>query len=325
MTGTPADIVLRDKVEPIYKGESAPLISTAPDKRDGTRSQGGGDVTPSPDPVPDADTIFYDTFDNHADWTSTANLASGGAQKASEGADLPDGYDAAYTGDFWNPESGYPTNHASGEILASNSDKARGNTGKSYVCWRESYSPDTGWKRWNSDSQLIRYLGQEYDEIFVEFWMAFSPTWWNRLQSSNFTSKIFRAAHYDGGGNPFSGFQGNLGPMAFWDYKQDSYGIRNLMLYRGGPPSSPTNWYYMGDTYARSNSHNFTSSAKGQALDGGDPQLVDKVNGGLVVDSTEIVRHDQVFGPGSFLDPYGVLFEDEYRTGCRRWEVLGFC
>ena len=118
-----------------------------------------------------ADVLFTESFDDQPDFTSTMHDSTRGGREIWNGAILPEGWDAMFQGTQWSPETGYPDNHASFEILASNADKARGGTGKSMVNWRESYN--AGWNNWASDSQLIKYLDKQHDEIYIEFWISF--------------------------------------------------------------------------------------------------------------------------------------------------------
>lgn len=241
----------------------------------------------------EAGVIFQDNFDNQPDFTSTMHSTES-AQDASLGFTLPEGWTHLYQGTRWSPETGYPDNHASLEILASNADKARGGSGKSAVFWRESYTPDSGWAMWNSDSQLMKILDRGYDQLYVEFYIRFSREWWNRTNASSYTSKMFRVGHWNGQGTPYSGYRGDLGPIAFWDYKRDNYGLRHVIAFRGGPPQ--TDNYYFKDQYRRGESRNYTSSIEGQEEGGTDPKLQDQVYGGNIVDYSGIVEHDQVFG-----------------------------
>ena len=155
-----------------------------------------------------ADVLFTESFDDQPDFTSTMHDSTRGGREIWNGAILPEGWDAMFQGTQWSPETGYPDNHASFEILASNADKARGGTGKSMVNWRESYN--AGWNNWASDSQLIKYLDKQHDEIYIEFWISFSENWYQRNNDDNFISKIVRIGSFDGVGDPYNGAAGAL-------------------------------------------------------------------------------------------------------------------
>ncbi|WP_417538419.1 hypothetical protein [Marinobacter sp.] len=239
------------------------------------------------------DLIFEENFDAQPDFTSTMHSTEK-AQKLREGYTLPAGWDSLYQGTQWSPELGYPNNHASLEILAKNSDKAYGGEGKSAVMWRESFS--LSWKNWASDSQLVKFLEKQYPQLYVEFYIRFSPNFYSRENASNFMSKVFRVGSWDGKGDEFSGFQGALGPIYLWDYKRDVYGLRSVHSFRGGPWGE--NYTFNGQ-YAQDKSLNYGSHTKGQAEEGGDPKLIDQVYGGFLSDVNSAIGHNQVFGAGA--------------------------
>jgi hypothetical protein len=243
-----------------------------------------------------AGVIFEENFDTQPDFTSTLNSTVNG-QETRNGFTLPDNWDAMYQGTRWSPETGFPNNHASFEILAANADKTRSGSGKSMVNWRESYN--AGWNNWASDSQLQKVLSQEYDEIYIEFWISFSANWVGRTLNNGGISKFARIGHYDGVGDPFNGAPPSnpaLGPVLFWDYVQNDYGQRNNVAFRGGPPG----YNYRMDTAAAgiTGQTNFTSETVGMAEGGGNPLVVDQVNGGYLsdVDRYNFIFHDQLWG-----------------------------
>lgn len=239
-----------------------------------------------------AEIIFSESFDDLADFTSTM-YGDDNPIERSKGDVLPEGWDGLYQGTEWSPETGHPDKHASLEILAKNSDKAKGGTGKSAVNWRESFSK--GWKNWASDSQLVKILDKGYEELYFEFEIRFSPNWWQRglENTEGYTSKIFRVGSWSGSGSPFSGYGGEVGPIALWDYKRDSYGVRNVLGFRGGPHGENYNFNneYSGGSF------NYTSHTEGQGDSGRDPQLRNLTDGGYLVDFPGSTTHEQVFGP----------------------------
>lgn len=239
-----------------------------------------------------AEVIFREDFDSLKDFTSTMH-STDKAQTIDTGYTLPEGWYGLYQGTQWSPETGYPENHASLEILSSNTDKAYGGKGKSAVHWRESFS--LGWKNWASDSQLLKVLDRSYPALYIEFDIRFSENWWQRDNFGNFTSKLFRVGSWSGDGSVFSGFQGELGPIFLWDYRRDQYGVRNVFSFRGGPHGE--NYNFNGE-FRNDISSNFTSSLKGVAEDGGDPELYGYVSGDKLADSRESnLGHNEVFGP----------------------------
>jgi hypothetical protein len=259
--------------------------------RDGVAPSGGGGA----DPVDPVGVIFSENFDAQPDWTSSLHSLVQ-SRKAASGDILPENWDEIYVDAAWSPETGYPDKHASIEILAANTDKARGGTGKSMVNWRESNSTT----RWNSDSQMIHLFGQSMNEVYIEFWVAFSDNWWQRNNTSNFASKLFRVASWDGVGDIVNGALGSIGPVFFWDYKRDQYNLQNFLHFRGGPWGEN---YFMTNnepSYPQFTASNFTSDTLGMAPSGADPLVVNQIDGGYLKDKGRFdqVTHEQLFGVG---------------------------
>lgn len=254
-----------------------------------------------------SEVVFEEDFDNQPDFTSTMHTTTQSQYKDTH--ILPENWDALHQGTQWSPETGYPDNHASLEILSANSDKARGGAGKSMVNWRESYS--LGWKNWASDSQLVKLLPQQYDQLYVEFWISFSDNWYGRENASEFSSKLFRVGSWTGEGDIFNGALGELGPLFFWDYKRDNYGVRNVTAYRGNPE---TGNYYLNNSspeFPRFLTQNFGSQTQGEAFGGGDPLVVDQVNGGYLkdIDRYSWIEHEQLFGIGQHWTKMGFFVQ----------------
>ena len=277
-------------------GADGPLIATDVERRDGSRPSGPVE----PEPQLPVGVIFADNFDDQPDWTSTL-FSTDSAQIAATGHTLPVGWDAVYQGTQWSPETGHPDRNASIQILASNSDKVRTGT-KSAVFWRESYtndSPDPF--LWASDGQLVKLLPQEYDELYVEFWIKFSPTWFGRapsdVLSKSWASKIFRVGHWQENSNwgtLFNGALGYVGPLFLWNWMRDSFGIRNFQARRGGPPQSGS--YGFQGNFQGDFSGNYNTDMNGRGLNGTDALVPDRVNGGWLKDAPGPIQHDQIFG-----------------------------
>ncbi|WP_417515018.1 hypothetical protein [Marinobacter sp.] len=217
------------------------------------------------------------------------------SQKISEGDVLPKNWDAIYQGTTWSPETGFPNNHASLEILDSNSEKSLSGSGKSAVFWRESLN--LGWRNWASDAQLVKLLDQGYDQLYVEFWIRFSDDWYGRNEGEfgNWVSKFFRIGSWDEVGDIYNGALGSVGPVFIWDWKRDLYGVRNQFTYRGGPHGEN---YDMSNKYPQGESLNFTTNSIGMGINGTDPLILDRVYGGWLKDFGGRADHNQVFGVG---------------------------
>ncbi len=259
-----------------------------------------------------AEVLFEENFDNQPDWTITMYNADNPILR-SRGDVVPDNWDGAYNGSVWTTEEHAPQNHSSHEILASNADKARGGSGKSIVHYRHSWTLESGRVKWNSDSQLIKAPidpdnPEGTEELYVEFWIRFSENWFYRGTPSGeypggWMSKIFRAASWTPGEdkNMVSGGARDLGPMFYWDYRADKFGVRNKTSFRGGPPANAagTDNYKVPsveDAFGESGNFNALDIA-GEGIDGTDPQLKNQVDGTLLADTEDLVSHEMLFGP----------------------------
>ena len=309
MPGIPENITIAGRTPATIKGNLPPLIDTAPAARGGFRA---GDDTGGDNPV---GVIFSENFDNQPDFTSAMH-STDIEQREREGYTVPTGWDSIRQVPVWAPSTGHPDRHEAIEILASNSDKARGGTGKSFVSWRDSRSFENN-NYWNSESIMFKYFPQGYSQLYVEFWIRFDPNW-TRVDAGNGTdiSKLFRISSWRGDGSEFQAFNGgDLGPIALWDYSVNSYGVRNTISFRGGPHGDNYN-FSNGDILGLPRSlintgdlnMNFSLDTRGQGIDGADPQIPDRVNGGLIdLDSADPVTHNQIFGPGDAWTKIGIF------------------
>jgi len=252
-----------------------------------------------------AEVIFEENFDDQPDWHSAMH-STDGTQRATTHI-IPEGWYSIRQDPTWAPSEGHPDRHESIEILESNSDKARGGKGKSMVSWRDSHDP--GWNRWNSESMMLKYFPEGYDELYVEFWIRFSDEWTRTHVSGlpSATSKLFRISSWSGVPSEYSAFGGgNLGPIALWDYTVNSYGVRNAISLRGGPHGEnydfksgsiegvPRALVGSGDL-----NMNFTQDLKGMGVGGKDPTIIDQLTlRPLDLTSSSTVQHDQIFGEG---------------------------
>jgi hypothetical protein len=176
-------------------------------------------------PLCTAEILFEEDFNGQPNYTSSDELTLQGWSFRRHGEDL------------WNSTTGYPTKHDAFEVLDSNSQKARGGNGKSFVAWRESY--DAGWQNWNSDGILAKYFPGGYEELYVKFWIKFSPEF-----TPAGSSKLFRIASWDEGEGGVFGYGNDRfnGPVVFWDFSHSNdYGLRNFIALRGHPQK--TNYY----------------------------------------------------------------------------------
>ena len=178
-----------------------------------------------------ADILFQENFDDQPDWTSA--MHSTDRTQWSHTHQLPKGWSAIRQDPSWAPSVGHSGGREAIEILATNSDKARGGTGKSYVSWRDS-TVGENYFRWNSDSILAKHFPEGHDSLYIEFWIRLSPNWTAEGLTGN--SKLFRISHWNGEGSIF-GYGGDRfnGPVFFWNYAGNNINTRNSHTYRGYP------------------------------------------------------------------------------------------
>lgn len=241
-----------------------------------------------------AEVIFDENFDDQPDWHSA--MHSTDRTQFADTHVIPKGWYAIRQDPSWAPSVGHPDRHESIEILSSNTDKARGGRGKSYVSWRDSYNP--GWNRWNSESIVAKYFPSGYEQIYVRFWIKFAPDW-----TPGGSSKLFRISSWDEVESIF-GYGGDRynAPVIFWDYSGSETNLRNKISYRAHPQN--TN-YFMRDPepikLPRSPTNadlslNFDDNIRDLDGDGADDNeviLVNKLNGELV---SGLVTHEEIYG-----------------------------
>ncbi|MBK1849811.1 hypothetical protein FE845_00520 [Marinobacter sp. 1-4A] len=251
-----------------------------------------------------AEVIFEENFDDQPDWTSAMHSSSTVQRAATD--IIPTGWYSIRQDPKWAPSTGHPDRHETIEILASNADKARGGTGKSFVSYRDSFDQNY----WPSESMLLKYFPVGFDQIYVEFWIRFDPNWTRSLAGglTGSVSKMFRISSWSETGSEYQAFPGgDLGPMAIWDYSMNTYGMRAGLALRGGPHGDNYKFTQhdipdIGHFITPGSLGGFNISLKshldGMGANGENPNLPDRVNGGLLKDSSGVVEHDQLFGSG---------------------------
>jgi hypothetical protein len=244
-----------------------------------------------------AEIIFSETFDNQLDYVSDHTEA---LTYEFDAESIPAGWYASRQSSEWDPSTGDINNHHSIEILSSNSDKARGNDGKSMVVHRESI--DKGKGAWVAEGLMLKYFPQGHDDLYVSFWLNFDDDW---TKKSGWTSKLFRIYAWNPEDSPITKFfsDGGSGPIALWDYQVSNFGLRNRWSLRGGPYGEHYQMVSDIEGFPRSlngngdASLNFTHDTVGQGDLGVTPEIPDLVNGGFISDDLDqTVSHDQVYG-----------------------------
>lgn len=279
----PSNTVLRTLTTPPVRGADGSL-DTRPAYRDGTR---GG--TPAP-----AGRLFSENFDEQPEWDGSQDLATSGVT----------GWFKSRNGEKNFAKEGiYITGSVPGASI--------GGSGKSLVCWRESYEyPDpegTGSSgpanNWYKDGQLDWYAGpgNGKTKLFVRFKMLFDPNWTPAGQT-----KMFRLQSWDE--NDPSGFYsffrgGNSGPIMLWAYNHNAYGLRNFFGFRTDPQEGE---YFLQDGEVDGLPRSMNSGDVDCNFDGNIRYLngpsgpsnpvtmIDKTTGQVLQPGT--ITHDQVYG-----------------------------
>lgn len=144
--------------------------------------------------------VFQDNFDQHPDWQieqPTGALANTNVSDYGSDLYLLDSYYAYYTlGTHFSQNL-----HNSFIIESAN---ARGGTGKAITCWQESDTRADSGGGWASDGQIGLLLDQEYEELYMRFYIRFQHGW-QYVSGKDMMMKIFRVTHFRGG-SPFSYF-----------------------------------------------------------------------------------------------------------------------
>lgn len=137
--------------------------------------------------------VFQENFDNQADWSVSQRTDT--ATSCYSNCSVPTGWTGYYNGLSYCP--GGPGNNN----MYIRSANARGGTGKAITYYDEScvdYFED-------SDGQLFKDFGQEYDELYIRFYIKFQTgyQWENDLNNPP-QHKLIHLQHYCGSGNPFA-------------------------------------------------------------------------------------------------------------------------
>ena len=197
--------------------------------------------------------IFQENFDNDADWHQLSNRDSCTNQNCPHPA--PGNWTYYNNDELWHPNE-YPNKHATGNI---NNVNHRGLSGKAYTHWQESSDGKSG-DGWGNDGMLIKYLGRDYKELYIQFYIKFDPGYqWAYTQNQGSGFKLFRAYHWDRT-SPVTAYgpdvNGENAPIYFFDLGQNYYGWRHMHFFRCAPTvsdyycdNSPTGEYDFGDFY----------------------------------------------------------------------------
>lgn len=133
------------------------------------------------------DVIFSDNFDTTPDWQNIGSqrckwIVADEGTRDTACANVPLNYDLMYVTDK-NPT--FP-------MCQITSAASKGINGKGLRLYDESNGRKNSW---GSDCQIEKYLGQQYPEIWVSYYIHYNPNMiWH---SGTGVSKIFRIGHYN--------------------------------------------------------------------------------------------------------------------------------
>ena len=186
-----------------------------------------------------AGVIFEDNFDDHSFWSPNQTLTSFAFWNNE--AHIPRGFHS------YRVQGSLYDNIGNNTIIIDNSN-FRGSSGKAITFWNESASDRSTWA---SDGLLGLNLTEDYEELYVRFFIKFDPNWqWNTGESPQ--QKFFRASHWNGS-NPF---------VMFADGAHQPMVIHGLAKWNGGNSDIAsttayryTNVYYPEDATPSHNRH----------------------------------------------------------------------
>ena len=136
--------------------------------------------------------IFQDNFDNDPDWHQLGERDSCSNIHCENPA--PGQWSYYNDDELWHPNK-YPNKHATSNI---DSTHHLGKFGKAFTQWQESHDGRAG-DGWGNDGMLIKYLGKEFQDIYVEFWIQFDPNYqWKYTENQGSGFKLLRIYRWDG-------------------------------------------------------------------------------------------------------------------------------
>ncbi|RBW49722.1 hypothetical protein [Marinobacter sp. F3R11] len=276
-------------------------------------------------PITNAEVIFSESFDDQPDWNSglpendRGTFSMSGSSKGGWDVDvvqtagvhtIPIDWDFVRQTPSYAPSLGDADRHETLEVssvsTAENPNRARGQTGKSLVSWRDS-DMSKGENSFQSDGILLKYYPEGFDQLYIEFWVNFSDTtvatYYNPDYKTATTglSKLFRVYHWDGTGLTFD-YYSNKNPNFLWGFEgrpasQSGYGFRNLLsaLTRRTDSNDPSQSKFLD--YKGNPSNDLPSSYHPSTLATyNGSALIDKRDGGMMAIDNGPIDIDQVFG-----------------------------
>tara|TARA_R110002072_G_scaffold218265_1_gene375979 strand:+ start:7497 stop:8582 length:1086 start_codon:yes stop_codon:yes gene_type:complete len=232
--------------------------------------------------------IFEENFDAQPDWTTTGRKTVG---------TLPLNWDAARTDEAWHPSDGDIGTKPSMMINGDSSEQIYGSSGKAFITYSESNNPsdDNGFE---SDGILTKDIPST-STLFIRFYVKFQPGWASNIEVGQL--KMLRVGHWDGqlsgtGERYRFGNSGNNAPLYFYDWSQNSYGLRHFHAFRCDKQKG--NYFCISPTITgapRQIVSGDMSADYGKNIAQLGAKIPDLVNGGNL-NYTDLNYHNQVFG-----------------------------
>lgn len=187
--------------------------------------------------------VFSEDFDDHPDWqVADGSEECNGIVECD--STIPTNWTYVRNVESWHPDDGTNATKQPGQKITS--EQRRGDSGKAWVRTHESVlDPETQFNTFQNDTLLIKDLGQDYQELYAQFYIKFDPSWeWmgDNVNNTGNTGilKLFRFYHFDGPdgvAEPWKFFtDGDSGPIVIYDLKVSPvWGYRGTYAFRCDP------------------------------------------------------------------------------------------
>lgn len=168
-----------------------------------------------------AGVIFQDNFDAQNDWTLPQPINA--PSTCWVNCTVPSGWNHYYNGRSFCPGGPGKNNMYIDNV------NSRGGSGKGMTFWDESCVDFVE----DSDGQLGKFLGADYQEVYVRFYIKFSPTYqWKEGEFTPF-HKFIHIWSYGGSGEPYNFFdRNNNEPVFVGNFEKYLSNISTMLAFR---------------------------------------------------------------------------------------------
>tara|TARA_R110001592_G_C13180877_1_gene750874 strand:- start:2686 stop:4413 length:1728 start_codon:yes stop_codon:yes gene_type:complete len=188
--------------------------------------------------------VFEDNFDEHSDWLPSQLDSENGIFRGE--SSIPNNYHSYRMQGTVFPSS------VGRDSLSITSINSRGSSGKALTIWNETAIDSSSWA---SDSLLGLELEDEYESIFIRFFIKFDPLWQWGIGNGSPMQKFFRISHWKGT-NPFVMFaDGAHQPMLIHDLAKFNGGLSDVSIISN---FRYTNAYYPQDATPKQSKNKIT-------------------------------------------------------------------